>query len=227
MRRHAVARAYRLLRRHWDFTLIAVIVAVVAVHPLVTRAQVSLAIRAAVVPAEADFAYLMQTAKLESRLNPKARAKTSSATGLYQFIDETWLELVGRHGGKLGYDHYAQAIRAGTLTPPLRARILALRTDPKVAAHMAAAYAVQNRQTLEMALGRPVDEVEQYFAHFLGPTGAVRFFRALRATPGAPAAKLFPAAARANRSVFYNGGRPYSLEDVHARIRGRFTGEVI
>ena len=86
-------------------------------------------------PAEADFAYLIQTAKLESRLNPRARAKTSSATGLFQFIDQTWLELVAQHGGKLGYDHYVQALRTGELSAPLRARILALRTDPRGGGH--------------------------------------------------------------------------------------------
>ena len=78
---------------------------------------------------------------------------------------------------------------------------------------------------LEAELGRPVDRVDQYVAHFLGPSGAVRFFRALQATPGAPAAKLFPAAAKANRPVFYNGQRPYTFGQVHDRIRARFTGE--
>jgi soluble lytic murein transglycosylase-like protein len=38
-----------------------------------------------------DFAFLLATAKRESSLNPKARAKTSSAKGLFQFLDQTWL----------------------------------------------------------------------------------------------------------------------------------------
>ncbi len=215
-------RVIAVLRRHWDFALIAVIVAAVAIDPLVTRAQVTLAIRAAARPAQADFAYLMRTAKLESRLNPKARAKTSSATGLYQFIDQTWLELVGRHGDKLGLNDYASAIRKGQLSAPLRARVLDLRNDPKAAAFMAAAQAAQHRHKLETELGRHVDDVDQYLAHFLGPSGAVKFLSALQSSPDAPAATLLPAAAKANRGVFFAGERSHTVGEVYDLISRRF-----
>ncbi len=212
------------LRHHWDFTLLAVIIIAVAVDPLITRVQVVLAIRAASAPAQADFAYLIRTARLESRLNPTARAKTSSAAGLFQFIDQTWLELVARHGDDLGFDNYARAVREGQLSAPLRTRILDLRNDPKAAAFMAAAYAAQNRHKLETELGRDVEDVEQYLAHFLGPSGAVKFLNALQSKPDVPAATLFPAAANANRGVFFVKERPRTVREVHALISERFGG---
>ena len=47
-----------------------------------------------------DFSYLLGQARIESGFNPNARAKTSSATGLFQFIDQTWLGTVKQHGAK-------------------------------------------------------------------------------------------------------------------------------
>ncbi len=222
-------RVIAVLRRHWDFTLLAVIIAAIAVQPLMTRVQVTMAIRAASTLARADLTYLMRTASLESSLNPRARAKTGSATGLFQFIDQTWLELVGRHGDELGLNHYASAVRQGQLSAPLRARILDLRNDPKAAAFMAAAYAAQNRRKLETELGRHVDDVDQYFAHFLGPSGAVKFLGALQSSPDTPAATLLPAAARTNRDVFFAGERPHTVREVHDLISRRFgeRGEAI
>ncbi|HLV85239.1 MAG TPA: transglycosylase SLT domain-containing protein [Devosia sp.] len=38
-----------------------------------------------------DFDYLLQTAMRESSLNPQAKAQTSSAVGLFQFLESTWL----------------------------------------------------------------------------------------------------------------------------------------
>ncbi len=49
------------------------------------------AIRDAARTTGASFEYLLTTAQIESNLNPAAQAATSSASGLYQFIDQTWL----------------------------------------------------------------------------------------------------------------------------------------
>jgi len=34
------------------------------------------------------------------RLQPPARAQTSSAAGLFQFVDQTWLATLKRHGAR-------------------------------------------------------------------------------------------------------------------------------
>src|ERR1700692_3665452 len=57
-----------------------------------------------------SFEYLMTTAKIESNLNPGAQASTSSAKGLYQFIDQTWLGTLKTSGAATGYGRYADAI---------------------------------------------------------------------------------------------------------------------
>ncbi len=160
-----------------------------------------------------DFAALLHTARLESGFNTAARAPTSSATGLFQFIDSTWLALLSRHGPRHG------------IAPETRAQALALRRDPQVASLMAAEFMAENRRALEGALGRPVSVTDLYLAHFLGAGGAVRFLAAMAAEPGRAAADLFPRAAAANRSLFFAGGVPRSLAELHALFARRLGAE--
>lgn len=170
-----------------------------------------------------DFAYLMEQAKVESSFQADARASSSSATGLYQFIDSTWLAMVRAHGADHGMAAEAAAIGpdgkvadAGT-----RARILSLRADPARSAAMAAELAADNRKTLEDA-GLKAGPTELYLAHFLGAGGAVNFLKAMQENPDQSAARLLPAAARANPGVFRAGGQDASLGDIHARFAAKF-----
>ena len=178
-----------------------------------------------------DFSYLLHQAKLESGLNPTARAKTSSATGLYQFIEQTWLGTVKQHGDAHGLGWAADAIQRGAdgryrvADPAMRRAILDMRNQPEAASAMAAEFASDNQAHLEGALGRPVESVDLYLAHFLGAGGATRFLRAHDANPDAPAAALMPGAARANRWVFYDeSGAPRSLAEVRDRFAAKLGG---
>src|SRR5262245_62363627 len=72
--------------------------------------RVTGAIRDAARTTGAGFEYLLNTALRESNLNPDAKAKSSSATGLFQFIDQTWLGTMKQSGAGLGYGKYADAI---------------------------------------------------------------------------------------------------------------------
>ena len=175
-----------------------------------------------------DFSYLLGQARIESGLNPSARARTSSATGLYQFIDQSWLAVVDRHGERHGLGGAAAAISQGSdgryrvADPATRTQILALRNDPAIAARMAAEHAADNRAYLESRTGRTAAPVDLYLAHFLGAGGASRFLRAHAATPGASAAALFPRAAAANRPVFYDrSGTERSLDAVRTLFAQR------
>ena len=106
------------------------------------------------------FDYLLKTAQRESSLEPDAKARTSSATGLFQFIEQTWLSIMRQEGPKQGMANYAGAISedgSGRLTvsdPALREKILQLRTDPQVATVMAGALTQKNTEQLGQALGR-------------------------------------------------------------------------
>jgi len=174
-----------------------------------------------------DFSYLLGQAKIESSLNPAARATTSSATGLYQFIDQSWLAIVDKHGAQYGLGWAADAIQQSggryyVADPELRQQILDLRKHPETASVMAAEHAADNKAYLESRLGRETQPVDLYLAHFLGVGGAAKFLSAHDRAPDATAASLFPAAARANRSIFYDRqGTPRSFTEIRDRFAAK------
>ncbi len=198
--------------------------------PEVTSIQSSGNVQASIARASAatgvDFDYLLAQAKIESNLDSGARARTSSASGLYQFISSTWLETVDRHGKTHGLDWAEAAIsrqggRASVGDADMRAQIMALRFDPEVSSMMAAELARDNAGELRGFLGREPDHAELYLAHFLGAGGAKGFLGAVQDNPGAAAATLFPDPARANRAIFYDGGRPRSVGEVMDLVRNK------
>jgi hypothetical protein len=193
------------------------------------RDRVTAAIQLASASTGVQFGYLLNQARLESGLNPDARARTSSATGLFQFIDQTWLGTVRQHGAEHGMGWAASQIRQGpngryyVPDPETRRQILDLRRQPEAASAMAAEYASDNGRYLESRLGRQAEPVDLYLAHFLGAGGAARFLRAHDSSPDAAAAPMLPAAARANRPIFYN--RDGSMRSF-AEIRARFAEKI-
>jgi hypothetical protein len=175
-----------------------------------------------------DFNYLLAQAEVESAMNPDARAATSSATGLYQFIESTWLDTMKKHGPRFGLGPVADQInltpsgRAYVADPAQREAILALRNDPQTAALMAAGLAEDNRAQLLPIFGRQPSHAELYLAHFLGAGGAGRFLSELQADPGQNAPALFARPAAANRGIFYApDGSPRSLAQVMDVIGGK------
>ncbi|KQT35125.1 flagellar biosynthesis protein FlgJ [Sphingomonas sp. Leaf412] len=192
--------------------------------------RVTSAIQTAAQRTGIDFDYLLGQAKLESGLNAQARAGTSSATGLYQFIESSWLSVVKKHGAEHGLGWAADSIgrnASGRLTVANgnRAAILALRNNPEVASLMAAEHAGDNKQALEGALGREATGTDLYMAHFLGLGGARQFLGAMQGNPDRSAASLFPAAARANRNVFFErDGSARSLAQVYERFGNKLGG---
>jgi hypothetical protein len=191
--------------------------------------QIAGAIRHAAHSTGISFEYLLTTAQIESNLNPSAQASTSSAKGLYQFIDQTWLGTMKQDGPALGLSRYADAISRGmdghyeVSDPTMRAEIMRLRSDPAASAMLAGALTRANSFQLTASIGRRPSEGELYIAHFLGPDGAGKLIRAATNQPQADAAAMFPAAAAANRSIFYErSGSPRSISAVYAKLTGRF-----
>jgi hypothetical protein len=193
--------------------------------------RINSAIQLAAARAGVDFSYLFNQARMESGFNPDARARTSSATGLFQFIDQTWLGTVKRHGADHGLGWAADAIREGrnghyyVADRDMRQAILDLRRQPEAASAMAAEYASDNQDYIQRHLGRAAEPVDLYLAHFLGAAGATRFLRAHDANPDGAAAAILPAAARANRAVFYDrGGSPRSFAEIRRHFAERIGG---
>lgn len=178
----------------------------------------------------ASFNYLLATAQVESGLNPQAGAATSSARGLFQFIDTTWLATIKQSGTALGLGRYADAITqtpSGNYEvrdPTMRSEILKLRNDPAANALMAGAFTKGNAAALSERLGRAPSEGELYIAHFLGAGGAARLIGLAGSNPNAKAADYFPNAAQANPSIFYDRstGAARSLVQVRNILTARY-----
>jgi Transglycosylase SLT domain len=186
-------------------------------------------IRQAAQATDVDFGLLMAQAQQESGFQPNAKASGSSATGLFQFIDSTWLTLVRQFGDKYGVGALAHAVtidgagRPTVADAATRRHILDLREDPRLSSSLAAEYARLNKGELERALGRPAGNTEIYLAHFLGARGATSFLTALAENGDTAAADLLPEAAAANHGVFYDGltGRPRTVAEIYRSFEKR------
>jgi type IV pilus biogenesis protein PilP len=136
-----------------------------------------------------DDEILSRIIGVESGGNATAQNPRSSARGLGQFIQSTWLDMIGRH-------------RPDITAGKSRAEILALRDDPQLNADMTMLYLRENRAQLQAA-GVPTDPGALYLAHFMGPGGAVQ---ALRAAADTPISRLMSnAAISANAPIRHNG----------------------
>lgn len=157
-----------------------------------------------------DYDYLLAKAHLESSLNPKAKARGSTAAGLFQFIEGTWLASLERYAAHV--DGLPESVKSPKTR---RSERLLWRHDAQIASVIAAAHALDNGKKLERVLGRKATRTELYLAHFLGSAGAGRFMSAWQRNPGMAAELLFPRPARANRAIFYaSSGQPRSLNGV-------------
>jgi hypothetical protein len=174
-----------------------------------------------------DPVYLMTLADVESSLSPEAKAPTSSAEGLFQFIDRTWLETVHAHAAEYGFGAVAEAITFVDGDPVIaddkaRAWVMGLRRDPYFSALMACELINDIQRALQADGERELAEAELYIAHFLGAGSAVRFLRALDEEPNKAASKLFPKAAKANLGLFTElkgrKRRPVTVAEFYDRI---------
>ena len=136
----------------------------------------------------------------ESSNNPKAKSKTSSAGGLFQFIDSTWKGVVKQHN--LGHS-------------------LEDKYDPKKAKEAAVIHNEWNKRYLQKSLGYEPTEGQLYAAWFLGANGAKTL---LTASPKQLAKEVVkPSQVNANEQMFYVGryeGKKFIRE------RPRTVGEV-
>jgi hypothetical protein len=194
------------------------------------RARVAGAIKQAASSTGVSFEYMLTTAKMESDFNPTAGASTSSARGLYQFIEQTWLGTVKEAGGQLGYAQYADAIgktSSGDYVvrdAGMRRSIMKLRDDPVASSAMAAILTQSNSFQLTGKIGRRPTDSELYMAHFLGTGGAAKLIAQAEDHPQASATRMFPNAAAANRPIFYDRtGRGRSVSEVHSVLSTRYA----
>ncbi|MEM6409760.1 MAG: lytic transglycosylase domain-containing protein [Pseudomonadota bacterium] len=167
-----------------------------------------------------DFDLLLGVAKRESSLDADAKAATSSASGLFQFIDQTWLGAIKEYGAEIGLGDQAKTIEATAngftvADPAQREAILDLRFNPSVAAKVAGKTLAAAKDRLTAALGREASGSEVYMAHFLGERGALRM---LQASETSAAAEVDPRAAKANTSLFFKDGQALSVAEFKDKL---------
>ncbi len=178
----------------------------------------------------ASFDYLVNTAQRESSFRTNAKSSSSSAAGLFQFIEGTWLKVVKEDGDRLGLADMAKNIRrssSGKYYVPnkgQRREILNMRHDAETSALVAAAYTEHNERYVRGRIGRTPSDGELYLAHFLGPGSAAKMINLAERQPDSPASRHFPSAARANKSIFYSDGKSRSLSEVHSILIKSHTG---
>jgi len=178
-----------------------------------------------------DFSFLLGAAKRESGFNPSAHAPSSSAAGLFQFVEQTWMGTLKKHGAKYGYARYADLIQQGSdgryyvSGAEARKAVMDLRLDPHASSLMAGELASDHASYLRGRVGREPTGGELYAAHFLGPQGSAKLIEARRDTPGATAASLFPDAAASNRSVFYRQGRAVSVGELYTNLTSTVSSD--
>jgi Transglycosylase SLT domain len=174
----------------------------------------------------ADPVLLMAIADKESSFSTGVKAKTSSATGLFQFIDSTWLRVVRDFGTRHGLRKEAAAItwvddELVVADPVERTRILELRREPYISALLAAEMLKRDASRIARRIGRDLTHGETYLAHFLGPDDAERFMEKVVDEPNSIAAKLLPKPARANKPIFFgsSGRKGLSIAEVHQKFQ--------
>jgi hypothetical protein len=182
--------------------------------------------------ANVDPVLLLAIADRESGFVIHAHAKTSSASGLFQFIESTWLNVVRDFGARYGLAKEAAEIAHGSLAAAERARILDLRADPYLSTVFVAEMLKRDGTRIAKKLGRGLTGGEVYAMHFLGADAALRLMTTAADKPAVLAAALLPKPAEANKPVFYKPGGAartavelnQSLDSSISRLRALFTG---
>ncbi len=178
----------------------------------------------------ASFDYMLNLAKHESGLRPEVKAKTSSATGLFQFIDSTWLSVVKEFGAQHGLKNYADNIyreasgKFNVRDDALKKNILDLRKEPEIAAVMAGEFIKKNQSILDRDLARNATDKELYLSHFLGMKGAKQFLNTYNNAPYTPATEILPQAAKSNSAIFFDAkGVPKTVKEVNDFFAKKFN----
>jgi hypothetical protein len=132
---------------------------------------------------------------IESGGDKNAKAGTSSASGMFQFTEGTWKQMTK----EMGKDYSKED-----------------RFDPKKAAEVAEYFSKKQKAQIEKSTGREAGMTDMYMAHFLGAGGASKFLKAKDKDPTQSAAALDPAAAKANKNIYYNKeGKERSVQEVY------------
>jgi hypothetical protein len=142
---------------------------------------------------------LSRIKQAESGGNPNAKNPLSSASGLYQFTDATWRSAVDKWGRSQGIKYSD-------------------KNNPQAQEMLMQKLTADNSRILRAKGIEPTDG-NIYFAHFMGAPAASKAISLLG--KNAVAARSFPEAAKANPTVFFDGQRPRTVDEVYQLITSK------
>lgn len=187
-----------------------------------------------------DFDLLLMKAILESDLGRYNAAARSSARGVFQYIEPTWLILIKRYGDKIGYPEYAKAIQISRREgfpyfkgndKYLREEILALRYDDNISAMIKAYQIIEETDVIRgYKNGGAVTATDHYVAHMLGLKLAKDLYDLMNRNSIFAVARLnnpqMREAAMLNRNFFYDNKTPLTAHAVYRKFESRVDREM-
>jgi hypothetical protein len=162
-------------------------------------------------PGPHEFTTLLAQVVGETAFHGNAVNKHTGAAGPFQFVKNTWLSMVKRHGDALGVKpELVNQIKTDAKGHPTVADpkalhdILDLRHDVALSAKVASKLMTENTEHLHHILHRAPTEPEVHLAFLLGATGAGKLINAAATTPDIASNQIVSAAAAANPSLFHD-----------------------
>ncbi len=192
-----------------------------AVTPISVSPSLASVLNAAGDRSDVDFDYLLKTAERESSLNPQAKAASSSATGLFQFLDTTWLQVMKSEGAaprlpglcRRHHPERQRRLRHQGSQGPRRGAEAAREPDGR-RRHGRRLH--QEQWRLSQGKIRPHAEPRRaLYRAFPRAPGGREDVRRRAEKPDQVAAQLFPQAATANPTIFYDHGRARTIREVY------------
>lgn len=147
-------------------------------------------------------------------IDPETGEPLSSAIGLTQFIESTWIDIMKKYGASHGF-------HGDLRNEDVQQRALALRTNPIWSLVMAGHLAKDNAQALRNSLGRDATERELYLAHFAGIDGALTLIQADSEELGTT---IMSSEAASNPALYYDSeGSPRTIGQIRERLGKSFA----
>ena len=162
-------------------------------------------------PGPVEFTALLAQVVGETAFKQNAVNKHTGAAGPFQFVKNTWLSMVQRHGEELGVKpELVRQIKSDAkghlkvTDPKALSDILELRHDVALSSSMASKLMAENTAQLHRILHRAPSEPEIHLAFLLGASGAGKLIDAAQATPDIASSDVVAAAAASNPTLFHD-----------------------
>jgi hypothetical protein len=184
-------------------------------------------------PSPSEFTSLLAQVVGETAFHEDAVNKRTGAAGPFQFVKNTWLSMIQRHGQALGVKPsliaQIKTDAKGHLSvadPKALKDILDLRHDVALASGMAEKLMAENTAHLHHLLHRAPSEPEVHLAFLLGAAGAGKLINAAASTPEIAATQVVASAAAANPTLFHDrSGKARSAAEAVAFLAAKYRAD--